>query len=245
MTKEEALNYRVDKSTWPDGPWMSEPDRVDFHHVGLPCLLLRHWELGNWTCYVGVPPGHPLYGLNYQQLQGRVDAPRSICYSNKCFGTICHVPAPGESDDIWWFGFDFAHASDLVPALLCITPGLLKYQRYVPLEEARAALAELAQQVAIITTPLPPVGVLRLAIRGFADGEVVFEERVAKTLDDLDTLVPELAAQHAAQMAGHQLHMIEIEFLDEPDPNERFFRLGTDPRGMVDPIQIDLTEATD
>lgn len=30
--------------------------------------------------------------------------------------TICHAPAPGESDNVWWFGFDCAHAGDLSPA---------------------------------------------------------------------------------------------------------------------------------
>ena len=31
---------------------------------------------------------------------------------------ICHVPLPGESDDVWWFGFDCAHSGDLVPSML-------------------------------------------------------------------------------------------------------------------------------
>lgn len=27
-------------------------------------------------------------------------------------GRVCHVPDPGEPDDVWWFGFDCAHAWD-------------------------------------------------------------------------------------------------------------------------------------
>lgn len=28
---------------------------------------------------------------------------------------ICHIPSAGEPDNIWWFGFDCAHASDYAP----------------------------------------------------------------------------------------------------------------------------------
>lgn len=58
----------------------------------------------------------------------------------------------------------------------------------------------------------------------------------------LETLLPKLAAKHAKAMVAHELHMIEIEFLDEPNPLERFFRFGTDPSGMVIPIAVDLTK---
>jgi hypothetical protein len=29
---------------------------------------------------------------------------------------ICHLPAPGEPDHVWWLGFDCAHAGDFSPA---------------------------------------------------------------------------------------------------------------------------------
>lgn len=80
---------------------------------------------------------------------------------------------------------------------------------------------------------------VRLAIRGFVHGKRLFEERVEVDPDLMEDLLPGLASQHAAAMASHDLHMIEIEFLDEPDVNERFFRFGTDPAGMVMPIEID------
>jgi hypothetical protein len=83
--------------------------------------------------------------------------------------------------------------------------------------------------------------ILRVAIRGFAAGKVQFEDRVVIADTDLEKLLPSLAEKHATAMAEHRLHMIEIEFLDEPDPLQRFFRIGTDPSGMVDPFRIDLS----
>jgi hypothetical protein len=84
-------------------------------------------------------------------------------------------------------------------------------------------------------------GMIRLAIRGYAAGQVQFEDLV--TLPDeeaIEHLVPGLAEKHAAALANHKLHLIEIEFLDEPDPMQRFFRFGTDPSGMVMPIGTKL-----
>ena len=81
---------------------------------------------------------------------------------------------------------------------------------------------------------------IHLAIRGFADGRLKFEDRVDVPLAGLDQVLPKLATQHATALAAHELHMIEIEFLDEPNEQERYFRFGTDPSGMVLPIEIPL-----
>ena len=79
---------------------------------------------------------------------------------------------------------------------------------------------------------------IRLAIRGYAAGKIQFEDRVELDERGMEQLLPGLAEKHARAMAEHELHMIEIEFLDEADPLARFFRIGTDPSGMVLPLRI-------
>lgn len=113
MTPEEIAAYKVDKSTWARGPWDDEPDRLDFRHAGLPCLAVRHQEWGHWCGYVAVPKGHPAYGVHPCD-QG-LGLSGNLNYGAKCSPPICHVPAPGESDDVWWLGMDFGHCWDLCP----------------------------------------------------------------------------------------------------------------------------------
>jgi hypothetical protein len=81
---------------------------------------------------------------------------------------------------------------------------------------------------------------IRLAIRGYAAGVLQFENRLERNERELGLLLPTLAEEHANAMAAGRLSMIEIEFLDEPDPLTRYFRIGTDPSGMVIPIQVQL-----
>ena len=45
-----------------------------------------------------------------------VDVHGGITYSGGCSDHICHTPAEGETDNIWWFGFDCGHAGDVMPA---------------------------------------------------------------------------------------------------------------------------------
>jgi hypothetical protein len=85
-------------------------------------LAVRHPEYGHWCGYVGVHQGHELHGKRYQDIED-IDVHGGLTYSNKCDpsereGTgVCHVPGPGEDEDVWWFGFDCAHYNDLSPGL--------------------------------------------------------------------------------------------------------------------------------
>lgn len=115
--------YTYDERPWPDGPWMSEPDKVQWHDpiTKLNCLAVRHPQNGHWCGYVGVEPGHPDHGVPYQQVDDIYRVHGGLTYSAACEQRVeegvgvCHVPGPGESENIWWFGFDCMHAWDVSP----------------------------------------------------------------------------------------------------------------------------------
>lgn len=112
-----------DRSAWRPGPWDDEPDKVSWTDpaTGRPCLIHRG-PSGALCGYVAVDPGHPLHGAGYDDADGTgVEVHGGLTYADRCQDTdseasgICHVPEPGAPEDVWWFGFDCAHAGDLAP----------------------------------------------------------------------------------------------------------------------------------
>jgi hypothetical protein len=139
----EETRVTYDKAAWGEGPWQTEPDRVEFEHSGLPCLLVRG-PLGGWCGYAAVPPGHPLHGTPYNDVD--VEVHGGLTYADRCQGHICHVPKPGEPDEVWWLGFDCGHYTDLLP-------GMTKYNfnqdgTYRDVDYVRAETERLAEQLA-------------------------------------------------------------------------------------------------
>lgn len=68
---------------------------------------------------------------------------------------ICHVPAPGEPDDVWWFGFDCAHCWDVAPGVLALyarinmaRPLVQRDETYRDVAYVRAEVEKLAAQLA-------------------------------------------------------------------------------------------------
>lgn len=142
------------------GPWSNEPDRVEFRHAGLPCLIVRG-PMGNLCGYAAVPPGHPWHGKGYDERDVDVEVHGGLTFADKCHegGHICHVPKHGEPDDVWWFGFACGHAGDLVPrieATLRLLPGPpwdyqglgLVYRDVTYVKEEVTRLAEQLQRAA-------------------------------------------------------------------------------------------------
>ena len=112
--------------------------------TGYECIIMRHTRDGYLRGFVGVDPGHPLYGFEHEAIPAELDIEvhGGITYSAMCergpsptprlaqeARSICHVqirPAVydpvvnatdhrPQHDDAWWFGFDCNQLYDKVP----------------------------------------------------------------------------------------------------------------------------------
>lgn len=153
----EKIEYTtIDKSTWGEGPWQSEPDKVQWQDeaTGLPCLIVRG-PFGALCGYVGVAEGHPLYRMDYNDAV--MDVHGGLTFSGMCQDTggeeahhsICHLPAPGEPDHVWWFGFDCSHLGDLAPLYQVMTGNRLRQVVYRDRAYVETECRSLAMQLAV------------------------------------------------------------------------------------------------
>lgn len=121
----------IDKSDWGhEGEWLEEPDKCQWidEDTKYPCLIVRNPNGGNLCGYAGVTEDHPWFGINYQDpapgyehhidciisVHGEVNY-SSFCQDNDKEHGVCHIPEPGATDRVWWFGFDCAHCQDISP----------------------------------------------------------------------------------------------------------------------------------
>ena len=96
-------NMGVGKSNvFSNGEWSGEPDFLEFEVFGFKCHAKRH-GLGHLCGYITVGADHPWYALTYNDLND-VDVHGGLTFSEK-----------GK------FGFDCAHAGDLVPKMHALT----------------------------------------------------------------------------------------------------------------------------
>jgi hypothetical protein len=133
------------KKLWPPGPWMDEPDRVEFEHAGFPCII-RRVPLGNLCGYVAMPPWHPWHGQHYDN-RGLPEAHGGLTYADFCHGTICHEPKWGDPANVWWLGFDCAHYMDLVPEILTLQYRIKDKDFESPFEEIFRKLTEIEKRM--------------------------------------------------------------------------------------------------
>lgn len=71
-------------------------------------------------------------------------------WKERCEQTgICHLPAPGEPEHVWWFGFDCAHFGDCSPGMDTKYGGL-RDGSYKTVNYVKRECQELAQQLAAV-----------------------------------------------------------------------------------------------
>lgn len=94
MTKAEIRLH-----LFGDGPWIQEPDQLDFEHKGIRCQALRS-QMGAWLGYCFWPEGHPHRPTSEEEFR--------YCRKYNVHGgiTFCNEEK---------IGFDCAHADDLTP----------------------------------------------------------------------------------------------------------------------------------
>ncbi|HEX8388519.1 MAG TPA: hypothetical protein VF636_05840 [Sphingomonas sp.] len=123
--------YRV-PSVQPteSGPWTHEADKIAWVDpaTGLACIIRRAAYGGHLCGYVGVEPGHSLFGFRHDAFPHVFDirVHGGLDYSEACERgpeetTVCHVTADDmvhdESDPRWWFGFSCDQPYDVVPGI--------------------------------------------------------------------------------------------------------------------------------
>jgi hypothetical protein len=152
MMEMKTWKHKTRLRPIPAGPWDDEPDKAHWvdPETDLDCLIHRN-PLGALCGYVAVPPGHPYYEKDYDDVD--VEVHGGLTYADKCregadpSEGICHVPLPGRPEDVWWLGFDCAHLWDLTPGMedLGVT---LPDETYRDFEYVKAEIEQLAKQLA-------------------------------------------------------------------------------------------------
>lgn len=137
----------TDKSTWERGEWDGEPDKAQWIHSGLDCLIVRG-PMGALCGYVGVPESHPFWEKDYDDDAIDVNVHGGLTFADRCQPTddpakhICHTEEGAANKTVWWLGFDCNHAFDLAPKMDTrwrVRDGVYRDFDYVKLQVERLA----------------------------------------------------------------------------------------------------------
>lgn len=99
-----GISSRMIIGTNMEKVWEREANTASWSSNGMLCYIRRNTKLGYLLGYVGVSPGHPLYGKDYEHL-GNVHVHGGLNYSG-------HLPGQGQ---VWFFGFDCGQTGDWKP----------------------------------------------------------------------------------------------------------------------------------
>jgi len=150
--------WHVDRTDWPEGPWDNEPDRAEFIAYGFPCIAVRN-KIGAWCGYVGIMPNHPLRDKSYNniyEMELDIVVHGGLTFSD--YGEFPMSHSALENYKVWTYGFDCAHAGDLVPGMLAMSikynmpTGFFYHESYRTFEYCKNEIRHLARQLRDLMT---------------------------------------------------------------------------------------------
>lgn len=108
-----------DKSSWPEGPWKTEPDLLRWEDGAYDCVIYRNQNHGCLNGYAGVAKGHPLYKINLVKKPHIIQVYGNITFSQPISDELFQGWR-GKSD-YWYHGFDCYHKNDISPTNFKVT----------------------------------------------------------------------------------------------------------------------------
>lgn len=161
MTHQLYNSFAARKRAWRDGPWQEEPDKRVWTDpaTGLVCMHRRCADGGYLCGYVGIEAGHPLFGFEHDAIPAAlgITAHRGLDESGLCehgeeAEAMCHIPAAGKPDTVWWLGFKCDQGGDHLPSL---RPGEreVRGDSYRDVDYVTAECAKLASRLAALGKP--------------------------------------------------------------------------------------------
>lgn len=156
------------KLAWGKGAWVNEPDMVVWtdDRTLLRCMIVRG-GMGSLCGYVGVREDCMLYGALYDDSAlSSVSVHGGITWSSKL------PDALKEDEDVWWFGFDCAHAYDLMPAFQDFGGRVFSSEAvYRDVFYVSEQVRDLSEQIARIAAKQTPISKVRNLIKKIANKE--------------------------------------------------------------------------
>jgi hypothetical protein len=130
---------------------------------GLLCCVLRG-PVGALNGYVAINRTHPWFGRGYDDHLPlrcpKIETEGGSCYEHSpsylvgVHGGLTYagegVEGSSKGDDLWWFGFDCAHAGDFIPGLSGDSPG--DGEQVCDLPYVQSECRRLAMQLAAVTS---------------------------------------------------------------------------------------------
>jgi hypothetical protein len=109
----------LDKTHFPKGIWLSEPDFCSWQHQGLFCLAIRDMKLGVWRGLVGLETTHSFHAKSIESLlevKAGMDLFLSV-YGGLASAGRLPIKYKEHGKGLWWIGLETSGGQDLMPLL--------------------------------------------------------------------------------------------------------------------------------